>query len=50
MRVLDWNALSDPERVAALQRPVVPVQAGLREAVARMIAQVRAEGDATCAN
>ena len=46
MRVLDWNALSDPERVAALQRPVVPVQAGLREAVARLIAQVRVEGDA----
>ncbi|MCI1709441.1 MAG: histidinol dehydrogenase [Chiayiivirga sp.] len=46
MRVLDWNALSDPERVAALQRPVVPVQSGLREAVARLIAQVRVEGDA----
>jgi histidinol dehydrogenase len=43
---LDWGALNDAARVAALQRPPRTVSPGLRDGVAGILADVRARGDA----
>ncbi len=43
--VIVWDDLSAAQRGAALQRPVQAVGASLRENVARLIDQVRADGD-----
>jgi len=45
MKHLDWNALDDAERAAALARPAAQRDAGLRHEVARIIEQVRVDGD-----
>jgi histidinol dehydrogenase len=47
MKILDWSQLNDIEREAALKRPASSTAADLRENVRRLIAQVRADGDAT---
>ncbi len=47
MRRLDWNQLDATERAATLQRPALTRSATLSADVARVIAQVRADGDAT---
>jgi len=44
--VLDWNALDESARTAALARPPLSRSPELREDVARIIAQVRGQGDA----
>lgn len=46
MNRLDWDRLDEAGRTAALTRPVQTVAAQTRQAVAELIAQVRAEGDA----
>jgi histidinol dehydrogenase len=45
--ILDWSALDQAERSSTLQRPAQAARAELRDAVARTIAQVRADGDST---
>lgn len=45
MNRLMWSQLDELSRSAALQRPVQAVAAQTREAVAALIAQVRADGD-----
>jgi histidinol dehydrogenase len=45
MQNLIWNDLSAAQRVQALQRPVRARGAAVREGVARIIEQVRADGD-----
>lgn len=47
MKRIDWNALAVSARDAALQRPPSLRSEELRRAVARIIEQVRADGDAT---
>ena len=46
MNTLIWNQLSPAEQAAALTRPVQTVAAQTRQAVAELIADVRAGGDA----
>lgn len=46
MNLLYWARLDEPARRAALQRPAQQVATQTREAVAALIAQVRADGDA----
>ncbi|MDR6094737.1 histidinol dehydrogenase [Stenotrophomonas sp. SORGH_AS_0321] len=46
MNRLDWSELNELDRAGALQRPVQAVAAQTRQAVAALIAQVRADGDA----
>ena len=46
MNRLEWSALDQPARRAALQRPVQQVAAATRDAVAGMLEQVRERGDA----
>ena len=43
--ILDWAALDDPAREAALRRPALQRSEELTATVARIIAQVRADGD-----
>lgn len=43
---LDWSALGEPARRAALTRPVQTVAAKTRESVASLLADVRERGDA----
>ncbi|MCE3003820.1 MAG: histidinol dehydrogenase [Xanthomonadaceae bacterium] len=47
MKRIDWNQLDAAGRREALARPAVAQAATLRADVARLIAQVRADGDAT---
>ena len=47
MRRVDWTALGEAERNAILQRPPSLRSDDLRRSVARIIEQVRADGDAT---
>ncbi len=47
MKRIDWNTASPADRAAALARPRLPAQANLRADVARLIRQVRADGDVT---
>ncbi|MBK6435378.1 MAG: histidinol dehydrogenase [Rhodanobacteraceae bacterium] len=47
MKRIEWNALGPLERVAVLQRPPSQRSVELRQTVARIIEQVRADGDAT---
>lgn len=47
MKRIDWNQLDAAGRREALARPVLAQSANLRADVARLIAQVRADGDAT---
>jgi histidinol dehydrogenase len=47
MRVLDWNVLDAAAQAAALARPAQARQAERTTAVARIIEQVRADGDST---
>jgi histidinol dehydrogenase len=44
---IDWNQLAPVDREAALARPALAQSASLAADVARLIAQVRADGDAT---
>ncbi|HEX7112029.1 MAG TPA: histidinol dehydrogenase [Mizugakiibacter sp.] len=44
-RILDWNALDAGARAEALARPAPARDEELRRAVARILAQVRADGD-----
>ncbi len=44
---IDWNQLAPVDREAALARPALAQSATLAADVARLIAQVRADGDAT---
>jgi histidinol dehydrogenase len=46
MNVVDWEALTEPERAAALRRPASVPDAERRSKVAAIIADVRARGDA----
>jgi histidinol dehydrogenase len=45
MKVLRWNELSPAERAQALQRPAQSTDADVQASVARIIEQVRADGD-----
>jgi len=45
MKMLDWAAMGAGERAAALARPAPAAQATLGSDVARILAQVRADGD-----
>lgn len=45
MNRLNWSELNELDRAEALQRPVQVVAAQTRQAVAALIAQVRADGD-----
>jgi histidinol dehydrogenase len=47
MKRIDWNSLDGDARREALARPALAQAATLRADVARLIAQVRADGDAT---
>jgi hypothetical protein len=47
--VIVWDTLNALQRATVLQRPVQAVGASLRENVARLIDQVRADGDNTLA-
>lgn len=47
MHIQDWNALDEPARDALLRRPAQRDAPALRADVARLIAQVRADGDST---
>jgi len=47
MRRVDWNALNVAERTTLLQRPASLRSAELRRTVARILEQVRADGDVT---
>ena len=47
MKRIDWNQLDAAGRREALARPALAQSANLRADVARVIAQVRADGDAT---
>jgi len=47
LTILDWNALDEPARTVALQRPALGRSGELADAVRRIIDQVRADGDAT---
>jgi histidinol dehydrogenase len=47
MNVIDWNALDAAARTAVLARPAQQRRAELADTVARIIAQVRADGDST---
>jgi histidinol dehydrogenase len=47
MRRIDWNALDEPARRAALARPARARRAEVEAGVRRIIEQVRADGDAT---
>ena len=46
MRILHWNALSERERRAALERPVQQARADIEALVHEIIAAVRVRGDA----
>jgi len=46
MRILHWNALSERERRAALERPVQQARAAIEALVHEIIAAVRVRGDA----
>jgi histidinol dehydrogenase len=46
MRILNWQELDPAQRRAALARPAFAARADIAADVARLIAQVRAEGDA----
>ncbi|HEX7731671.1 MAG TPA: histidinol dehydrogenase, partial [Rhodanobacter sp.] len=46
MKRIDWNALDEQGRNEALARPAQARAAELREGVGRIIAEVRARGDA----
>lgn len=46
VRRVDWMALDEAEREAVLQRPTLALDATVRAAAARVIDQVRADGDA----
>ncbi|TXK66050.1 histidinol dehydrogenase [Alkalisalibacterium limincola] len=46
VRRVDWMALDEAEREAVLQRPTMALDATVRVAAARVIDQVRADGDA----
>ncbi len=43
---ISWNSIDEAQRNAVLQRPAVSQNSGIRADVARIIAQVRADGDA----
>lgn len=45
MKRLDWNALSEADRIDALRRPAQSRAAELHDGVARIIAEVRERGD-----
>jgi len=45
MKTANWSELDDAARAAILRRPLQAVQVEIDEAVARIIAQVRADGD-----
>lgn len=45
MKRLDWNALTESDRIDALARPAQSRAAELHDGVARIIAEVRARGD-----
>ena len=47
MLIQDWNALDEDARTALLRRPAQRDSALVRSDVARLIAQVRADGDST---
>ena len=47
MRQIDWNTLDAAARDVALQRPASQRSAELRRSVARILEQVRADGDST---
>jgi histidinol dehydrogenase len=47
LRIIEWNALDADARRAVLQRPPQARDENLIDGVARIIAQVRADGDAT---
>jgi len=47
VRRFDWTALDSTERASVLQRPISLRSDELRRSVARIIEQVRADGDAT---
>jgi len=47
MKTFDWNVLDDSERRAALARPIQQRQDAIRTAVARILEQVRADGDSS---
>ncbi|MGY6517396.1 MAG: histidinol dehydrogenase [Lysobacteraceae bacterium] len=44
--IITWDALDAEGRAAALRRPTAEVEDAVRQAAARVIAQVRADGDA----
>jgi histidinol dehydrogenase len=46
VKTLHWKRLSARQRTAALQRPAQAARPGVEAAVARVVAQVRREGDA----
>jgi histidinol dehydrogenase len=46
MRILDWNILDKPGRLAALARPEVAARAEIARTVGEIIARVRIRGDA----
>lgn len=45
--ILDWPALNETQRRDCLRRPAQAARTELRDAVARTLAQVRADGDST---
>jgi len=47
MNIIDWKALDSQSRRAALARPAQARRAELQQAVARIIEQVKADGDST---
>ncbi len=47
MKVIDWNRLDEAARTESLRRPVQKRQNEIASEVARLIEQVRADGDAT---
>jgi len=46
MKLVDWDALPEPERAAALRRPTAAADEERRKKVAAILADVRARGDA----
>jgi histidinol dehydrogenase len=46
VRILDWNTLDNPGRLAALARPLLQARAELTRVTAGVIERVREEGDA----
>jgi len=47
VKTLDWNTLDEAQRLDALRRPTMALQAEVVEAARRIIEQVRADGDTT---